>query len=228
MIRPGILIAAALALAVSGLLGFRVLNLEQRVQRLAQAADSQRTGGDSMETNERAPRADSGGAVEPYAAQVQALQKRVAALEQQAAKVAPTGTGARLPIHDEKAVLSIVERENSRVRDVQLEWHHARWVEARAQQVNAFAAQHKLNTAQTSELQRALELEADAMVSVLKDPSMATDPDQSASDWKALLDRTDASAKRVLTPEQFVVWSQSRSMERRVLWPWLPTQAATP
>ena len=122
----------------------------------------------------------------------------------------------------EQTILSVVERENSRIRDVQLEWHRARWLETRDQQLAAFATSMHLQPDQTTALRSVLEHELNEMVSVLKRPGLAEDPDQAAADWQAVLSKTDQRALGVLTPEQQQVWVQVRQFERNVLWPWLP------
>ena len=163
----------------------------------------------------------------------QGLEQRVASLEEKLRSLpkAHGKTAASGPCENcaegtsqEAAVLSIVARENSRIRDVQLEWHRARWGETRQQQLAVFAGQHKLRPEQTAELNRALEHELDAMVSILKRPDAAEDPDQAATDWQSVLKETESRVKTILTPEQEQAWMQGRVFERRVLWPWLPQE----
>src|SRR5262249_48891173 len=101
----------------------------------------------------------------------------------------------------------------------------SRWQETREQQLTSFAHQNKLTPTQTTELQKSLEHEVDAMVEVLRRPNLMEDPDSASSDWQALLDATDRDAEKVLTPEQLSNWNLARAFERRLLWPWLPTNA---
>src|SRR4051812_9159955 len=119
-------IASALAASLFGLLGFRILDLEQRVAalaaQLAEAAKSER-------------------ATNPSAGPRASCEQRLDALESRLArmKTRPNGAlGASEPadpggvdVRDEAAILSVVERENSRIRDVQLEFSRSRWLEAR-------------------------------------------------------------------------------------------------
>jgi hypothetical protein len=59
-------------------------------------------------------------------------------------------------------------------------------------------------------------LDALAMLDVLENP------EQMAADWNAVLRDTDRAATGVLDPQQVPAWSMARTIERRVLWPWLP------
>jgi hypothetical protein len=209
----------AAALAILGFLGFRLRDVEQRVAALVT-----RLGETGPRSTSLAPTAKRDGGPPPNA---RGFEQRLSALERQVEALSRldfvskpanvTGSVAK-----EEAILSVVERETSRIRDVQLEWQRARWLEAREQQVTVLAAQLKLERRQTTELYRALEHEADAMVGVLKRPELALDPDQAASDWQAVLKHTDERAKSVLTPEQQQFWTQLRQFERAVFWSWLP------
>jgi hypothetical protein len=125
-------------------------------------------------------------------------------------------------LRQEQAILSVVERENGRIRDVQLEWHKARWLETRKQQLAAFAFSQKLEPAQSVKLYDAIEGELTGLVEIMKRPSFAEEPDQVANDWLNVLGETDQRAQKLLTPQQYQTWLQGRLFERKVLWPWLP------
>jgi hypothetical protein len=210
--------AAALLVALLGFLGFRIIDLEQRVAALGQAM------GTVPEATATQPdkRRDAAGSNLGYGPRLAALEKRVDAIQANVRSLEKaTGTGAGSQ-QDDKEILSVVERENSRLRDVQLEWHRSRWLETRETQLMIFARQYHLSGEQTATLQKSLEQEVDSMVELLRRPALLEDPDQAASDWQAMLDQTDRAAKQVLAPEQMGAWSQARAFERQVLWPWLP------
>jgi hypothetical protein len=218
-IRSFLIVAGSLVIV--GLLGFRILDLEQRVAMLSE----------QIGLPAPAVAANSGAApVASKSTAVAGLEQRLAILEKQVASLAaqqhaaPKADLGESHLQDDKAILSVVEREASRVRDVQLEWHRSRWIEARNQQLALFAHQAQLTPDQTSGLQQALEHEADAMVDVLKRPSLLDDPDQVATDWQATLEETDHAAKQLLTPQQDAAWLAGRQFERRILWPWLPAK----
>ena len=201
-------------------LGFRILDLEQRVALL-----SEQVGVPEVSS---APRSASGpsshgtGPAKGYEQRLVTLEKRVDGL---ASREGTSHANDSSGLPKEEAILSVIDRENSRIRDVQLEWHRGRWLEGREYQLSVFAQQQQLVPAQRDALRIVLEHEADAMVAVLKKPGLAEDPDQAAADWQAVLRETDTRARSVLTPEQQQAWDMARFFERRVLWPWLPEQA---
>lgn len=221
--RLSTFLLGASGLVVLGVLGFRILDLEQRVDLLASQLSK-------VSPSEAAvPSA----AAKPTAAVLTRssdLEKRLAVLEQQVSTLASAEqTLPRLmgdvggdALRREEAILSVVERENSRIRDVQLEWHKARWLETRKEQLTLFAAQLKLEPRQVADLYRALEDELDGLADVMRRPNFAEEPDQVASDWEKILSSTDKRAQATLTPEQYRWWQQGRLFERKVLWPWLP------
>jgi hypothetical protein len=218
--RLSTFLAGASGLLVVGLLGFRIVNLEQQVNQLAKQLGP-------------APEATGAPAVANAPATVgqttRALEDRVASLEKRleslsktrSAPISVAGPGAN-NLQQEEAILSVIERENSRIRDVQLEWHKARWLETRKQQLALFASQLNLQPAQSAELFRALEEELNSMTDVMRRPTFAEEPDQVAADWQKIITETDKRAKATLSPEQFAWWQQGRIFERKTLWPWLP------
>jgi hypothetical protein len=210
--------AAALLVALLAYLGFRIIDLEQRVTALGQAIG---TLPEDAATN-RSERRDAGTSNLSYGQRLAVLEKRLDGIQANVRSLEKaTGTGAGSQ-HADKEILSVVERENSRLRDVQLEWHRSRWLETRETQLMIFARQYRLSGDQVTTLQKSLEQEVDSMVELLRRPTLLEDPDQAASDWQALLDQTDHAAQKVLAPEQMGAWNQARAFERQVLWPWLP------
>jgi hypothetical protein len=213
-------IAGALVVSCFGLLGFRILDLEQRVAALsAQLGEAPATSGAEVRA------IASSGARTTCDQRLDALERRLARANTSPTRNPGEGKQGAVDAHDEAAILSVVERENSRIRDVQLEFSRSRWLEARDGQLAAFASMLQLQTPQIRELRSVLEREVDHMVETLKRPGIAEDPDQFASDWNALLSETDRGAERVLTPEQMLWWNQARGFERQTLWPWLPKDA---
>lgn len=216
-----VFIVGAGAAALIGLLGFRILDLEQRVTALSAQLGSARA-----EVTSSAASSASTAACER---RLDTLEQRMARLS--AARKPASALGAAsddapaAPPHDEAAILSIVERENSRIRDVQLEFAKTRWIEGRDAQLALFAGMANLDTPQVRDMHGVLADEVERMVEVLRRPGLAEDPDQFAADWKAVLAETDRNAARVLTPEQMLWWHQGRSLERQTLWPWLPKDA---
>jgi len=214
---------AAVAITVVGLLGFQIVNLEQRVARLSEQLGAPHEAGALDHPATAATRSSESpngkGGLEQRLA---ALEKRVAALNEAIAARPQQPADSANTLHDEEAIISVMQREAGRVRDVQLEWHRARWIEHRQQQLIAFATAEKLTPAQTSALDQALQREIDRMITVLKNPAGSDDPDQAASDWAAVLAETDERATQVLSPEQRELWTQVRAWERKIMWPWLP------
>lgn len=216
------LIGAALLVAY-GLLGFRIIDLEQRVEVL------------SAQNNPQAPEPNPAGkpsATSAAATVPKDLESRLQSIERRLTMLESFKSGLSIPgspvgedrLKQEQAILSVVERENSRIREVQLEWHKARWLETRKQQLAAFAYTQQLEPAQTAKVYEALESELNRLAEVMKRPAFAEDPDQAASDWLKILGETDQRAHDVLTPAQYQTWVIGRLFERRVIWPWLPEQ----
>ena len=213
-------LASAGVLFAFGVVGFRLIDLEQRLATL-----TAHEGGREAESKRAEP--PSAAMHTPilekdYEARLRAIEQRIANLENFKQGIPmPSGVGEDR-LRQEQAILSVVERENSRIREVQLEWHKARWLETRKQQLAAFAYSQQLQPAQTTHIYEALERELDGLAEVMKRPTFAEDPDQGASDWLKVLDQTDQQAQEVLSPVQYQTWVQGRLFERKVLWPWLP------
>jgi hypothetical protein len=220
------LVGAALLVAF-GLLGFRIIDLEQRVAGLDKELRDRESQGPSDAPSQPSERTISNVAPKAYETQIRTLEARVAALESGRPELpVPSGNLGADRLRQEQSILSVMERENSRIRDVQLEWHKGRWIETRKQQLAAFAYAQNLEPAQTAELYQSMESELDGLVEVMKRPNFAEEPDQIASDWLKVLSQTDHRAHEVLNPAQYQTWLQVRVFERRVLWPWLPDTAA--
>jgi len=215
--------AAATGLLLFGFLGFRILDLEQRVARLSDQVGQPGDAAPGEPTQARASSGASSG--RNYEQRLAALEKRMdalsAALSRDGARSADNAPGNP---SKEQAILAVVERENSRIRDVQLEWHRARWLETREEQLKVFANQVNLSPDRTNQLHQVIEHELDQMIGIMKRPGFADDPDQVATDWKSVLSDTDRRAAAILSPEQQQFWQWGRAVERKTLWAWLPNE----
>jgi hypothetical protein len=122
----------------------------------------------------------------------------------------------------EQRILSVIGKEQSRIRDRQLEFHRQRWLEQREAALDQFAQAQKLSSRQRDGLQQLLTDELDGIVNILKRPDAVENPDRVADDWVATLEATDYAAHKLLDPAQTNAWDVARFVERRILWPWLP------
>lgn len=218
-------VASVGVLVAFGLVGFRLIDLEQRVAMLT-AHEEHREPESAASAGHPTAASSPPILTKDYEARLRAIEQRVANLENFKQGIPmPSGVGEDR-LKQEQAILSVVERENSRIREVQLEWHKARWLETRKQQLAAFAYSQQLQPAQTTHIYEALERELDGLAEVMKRPTFAEDPDQVASDWLKVLGQTDQQAQEVLSPAQYQTWVQGRLFERKVLWPWLPPDGA--
>src|ERR1700712_1656310 len=138
-------LASAAVLFAFGVVGFRIIDLEQRVAQLTARADQPEAGTKSDASSQ-------GNLSKDYESRLRALEQRIGTFEnlKEGLPMASGNIGVDR-LQQEQAILSVVERENSRIREVQLEWHKARWLDTRKQQLAAFAFSQKLEPAQTSQ-----------------------------------------------------------------------------
>jgi hypothetical protein len=215
-------LVGAAVLVVLGVLGFRILDLEQRVALLSEANKREESDSGAPSAAQTAA-GNSIAAAKTIETRLRTIEQRISALENMKQGLAtPSGNMSEDRLRQEQAILSVVERENGRIRDVQLEWHKARWLETRKQQLAAFAYSQNLQPAQSTKLYDAIESELDGLVTIMKQPSFAEEPDQVANDWLNVLGKTDQRAQELLTTAQYQTWLQGRFFERKILWPWLP------
>jgi hypothetical protein len=211
-------IALAVALAVCALLGYRVVRLEQRVAALGKQL------GPPAALPEGGKSAPAQGGHEQRLA---ALEREIGGLRDDLATLeAATGERPELTALNtpgaEQRILSVVEREQHRIRDKQLQFHRARWLEWRQSALDTFAAKHGLSPVQTERIFRLLADEVEALVELIKQPDVLANPDRTANDWLDRLEETNTAAHDVLDPEQRVAWDTARNVERETFWPWLP------
>lgn len=211
-------------------LGFRVFELEERVQKMSARLDaSERENAGAKPTDATAAAAQDVAAAPVTSARLAAIeddlaqvQEDYAGLDEQLTEALPKqGAG------DEARILDVVTRAQTRIRDRQIEFHQAHWRKARADLLDMFAAGQKLERWQTDGLKDLLDEETDSMIDIMVRPDLAENPDKAAADWQQRLEETDAEAVRLLEPKQREAWLGARAYERTVLWPWLP-QHPTP
>jgi hypothetical protein len=219
------LLAGAAAISICTFMGFRIVELERRVDSLSARLGVPHTAGPLAASKPSDSGTADHGRDSDYEQRLTQLEQRLHTLSawietDRGSKSAPGASSSNVAA--ESAILSVVERENSRIRDVQLEWHRSRWLEARQQQLALFANNAKLDARQSALLETEMQRETDDMINLLKRSELAGDPDQAVTDLQAVLKHTDEQAKRILTPQQQQEWTQARLYERKVLWPWLP------
>jgi hypothetical protein len=183
-------LAAVVVVALAALFGYRLVEIDRRLDAL-----EKRLGAAHRDAEHK----DADGKPVPLEARLTELERRadqdsvnLGALELAATHVAPP-TRAQHPA-DDKAILSVVEREQNKVRDAQLDWQKGHWIEARENQLEAFSRQGNLSQAQTQQLRQVFQKEIDSMVDLLKRPSLLTDPDEAIKEWRELLEDTDNEA----------------------------------
>jgi hypothetical protein len=214
-VMPFLLLLCAAAVA---LLGVRVVQLESQLER------AERRLGVQIDAAPGTANAPAPVGLEPRLTSVEedlrALRDDLRTLEKATESTLAMPTADSNP--DPRQILSVVKGEAERIRDRQLEFARARWTEGRRAALDTFAVQHALAPEQKSQIQELLDDESDKLVAVMRKPDVLENPEQMAADWNAVLRDTDRAATGVLDPQQVPAWSMARTIERRVLWPWLP------
>ena len=218
---PWMLLVCAAAIA---LLAVRVLQLEgqlDRAERLLGVRGSAAPGSSGP-----APEPGKPVGLEP---RLVAVEKELRALREDVHTLEKaTETTLALPAPganaDPRQILSVVKGESDRIRDRQLDFARARWTEGRKEALELFATEHKLDGQQKEQIQEILDSESDKLVAVLRKPDVLENPEQMAADWNAVLRDTDRAAAGILEPNAVAAWTTARTIERRVLWPWLPLE----
>ena len=119
-------------------------------------------------------------------------------------------------------ILDVVDTENERILDKQLDFHRQNWVEFRETTLMDFTRRFDLTLSQQDKMEEVLIDEIDDLVELLKRPELRDDPDRAATDWVAVLEATDGRVGEVLDPKQLDGWKEARRFERAILFPWLP------
>lgn len=215
--------ALAVALGLCALLGYRVVRLEQRM-----AALDKQLGLPAAATSSAAS-ANAPGQTRDYQQRLTTVEREIAVLREDLTTL-EEATGERPELSalnapgGEQRILSVVERKQNLIRDRQLQFHRARWLEWRQGALDNFAAMHGLSPQQTDRLYRLLADEVEGLVTLLKQPDAAENPERMANDWLDRLELTNDAAHEVLDPAQRAAWDAARMVERRTFWPWLPDQ----
>jgi hypothetical protein len=216
---------AILMLCVAGvaLLAVRVFQLSGQLER----AEQRLSGAPAS-----AAPAAAGAPLEP--ATPQGLEPRLAAVEKDLRalrddlRTLEKATESTLPVAtaeasaDPRQILSVVKGESERIRDRHLDFMRGRWSASRKAALDRFAVEQKLEPEQKTQVQELLDTETAKLAALLRRPEAQENPEQVAADWSAALRDTDRAAQGVLEPQQVPAWTLARTIERRVLWPWLP------
>lgn len=216
-------VVLAVALGLCALLGYRVVRLEQRVAGLSKQLGSPAAGGAGGAPAARTQgRGDHEQRLSTLEDEMKGLQENLQTLElatgerpETAALDAPGG---------EQRILSVIERQQNRIRDRQLEFHRARWLEWRQEALDKFAEMNKLSPTQTERVYEILAAEIEALVELMKRPDFAENPERAANDWLERLELTNGAAHEILDPVQRAAWDAARFHERVTFWPWLPRE----
>jgi len=202
----------------------RVLERATRLQGQQAGSGAEAGGAPAQSDPQAAPglanAADAQARLRSVATEVERLREDLKSLEKATAQSATLQDLDQ--VAGEDRILSVVEREQNRVRDKQLEFQRDRWIEFREEAVADFTRRAQLNPDQSFAVKQALAREVDAMVSLLKRNDLMEDPELAARTWRETLDGTDLAVEDVLDERQYESWIAARQMERRVLFPWLP------
>ncbi len=237
---------------ILGFLGFRIMNLEDRIGLLHQMVEMQsrsakpvasEAGDNELEeiyepSGESEPQPDqqSDQRAEGQAEGLEELRARIERLEarlEEGATVrqaeATVDPAAALANPNKKGkfedyVRSVLRNEADRLRDQQLLKHRDALVENRMRAVSDFAKQAGLSPNQEASVASILTEEADRMVELLKQPEVLEDPPRALEKWADMLKETDQQAAEVLNAAQMLLYMQLRKLEQDVLMPWLPKE----
>jgi hypothetical protein len=215
----------AVALMLCALLGYRVVRLEQRVGALSkQLGNPPPADGDGKAVAQSPQgRGDYEQRLSALAREITALREDLQSLEEATGERPPPTAAFDAP-GGEQRILSVIEREQNRIRDRQLQFHRARWLEWRQEALDKFAQMHNLSPVQTQRVYEVLAAEIEALVELMKRPDFAENPERAASDWLERLELTDSAAHEILDPPQRFAWDAARTHERNTFWPWLPKE----
>ncbi len=208
-------------LIATAFFGYRTVRLEQRIDALERqlGAPEVAAGSAGKTARQEPPPGDHEQRLRTLEQEARALRDDLQTLEK------ATGERPEPAVNTASAdqrILSVVTREQERIRDKQLEFHRARWLEWREGALDNFAQTNRLSPVQTDQLHRLLADEVEALVQLLRRPDVAENPERAANDWLDRLELTDRAAHNLLDAPQTKAWDDARTVERRVFWPWLP------
>ena len=214
------------AIALSGLLAYRVVVLEARVTALSQSVQrwSEKLEGEKTAPSQALNDYDKRlGEVETRLAEVKKRLNESSMGETPLEKNAQAGLDKLLESKQfDERVLSVIDAETQRAMDSQLKWYRDAIVKYRMDALTYFAADQKLSSGQLSALRAILEDEVDRMVDILRTPELLADREKGLATWVEMIAQTDKDATEVLNEKQATVYRHLRRLEQQALTPWLP------
>jgi hypothetical protein len=119
-------------------------------------------------------------------------------------------------------VLSVINSEVQRIRDIQLKRNRDSLVKYRKAAVREFAIKQGLTAGQESALQTILEDEVDKMVEILRDVNWENAPPTFMAEWTAMLAQTNDKIQDILNADQMSMYLYLRHLELQAMQGWLP------
>lgn len=119
-------------------------------------------------------------------------------------------------------VLSVIQTEVERIKNIQLKRNRDALVKYRKSVVREFAIKQGLTAGQESAIQTILEDEVDKMVELLADIKWENAPTNFATDWAAMLAQTNDKVQDILSADQMSIFLYLRHLEQQAMQPWLP------
>ena len=215
---------AAVALAV--FLGYRQWTLEARVAELSRQLGAVSEAADTPHDGTASADAAAAAASRTATSHAERLRNVETALASVRADIRSlekaTGDMPQDKAVTDQQILSVMKEQGTKVMENQLKFHRERWLDQREEALGTFAKRFELNPQQSDQLWGLLSSEIDKMVEILRNPEAYENPEEAAKAWKKILLDTDSAAHKVLEPNKAIAWDQTRFLERKLLWPWLP------
>ncbi len=219
-------VVAIAAVALTGFFGYRQWKLEQRIDEITRELGA--AAADDSESAPASARASDGSeavkeAARTHAARLAALETTLASVRadirslEKATGDMPQGQ----PVSDQQ-ILTVMKEQGQKVVENQLKFHRERWLEQRELGLGQFTQRFGLNQQQSDQLWGLMSSEVDKFVEILRKPESYENPELMAKQWKEILYETDSAAHKFLDPQMSVAWDQTRYLERKTFWPWLP------
>lgn len=211
-------IAIVAVLVAAGILAYRQAALGRQLDALSSQLGAAEPVAAAPAPNEPArPSAD-----ESHAERLRAIETDLARARY-AIRLLEQATGeAPANLVSDQEIWTVMKEHGSKVMENQISYHRERWMDTREVALADFAKRYNLDERQSDVLWGLLSSEIDAMLEILRDPQTFENPEQAAAQWKKTLLDTDSAAHKVLAPQGAIAWDQTRFIERKLLWPWLP------
>lgn len=119
-------------------------------------------------------------------------------------------------------VLTVINSEVQRIRDIQLKRNRDALVRYRKAAVREFAIKQGLTAGQESAIQTILEDEVDKMVEILRDVNWEDAPPNFMAEWTAMLAQTNDKVQDILNADQMSIFLYLRHLEQQAMQSWLP------